>query len=158
MNGASRRATGDRSTTRPVLQIWSGGDYFGEHQPGGSGEHTGNFKDGVATTLVPAVSHSRIPNSTSFYIAPWFTDPALQFDPAKEYVLGWGFTSSAQQMAAGANEVFQFPGWSAATNPATTGGVAGAGSTYRGTPIDFQIEYSDRVQGDLTQESIPVAR
>lgn len=44
-------------------------------------------------------------------------------------------------MAAGANEVFQFPGWSAATNPATTGGVAGAGSTYRATPIDFQIEY-----------------
>lgn len=28
MNGASRCATGDRSTTRPVLQIWSGGDYF----------------------------------------------------------------------------------------------------------------------------------
>lgn len=53
---------------------------------------------------------------------------------------------------------FWFPGWSAATNPATTGGVAGAGSTYRGTPIDFQIECSDRVQGDLTQESIPVAR
>lgn len=112
---------------------------FGEHQPGGSGEHTGNFVGGAATTLVPGTF--TVPNSTSFYTSPLFTDPALQFDPAKEYVLGWGFTSSAQQMAAGANETFQFTTHAAALNPATTGGVSGAGSTYRGTPIDFQIEY-----------------
>lgn len=115
------------------------GVIFGEHQPGGSGEHTGNFKGGAASTIVSGTF--TVPNSTSFYTSPWVTDPALQFDPGKEYVVGWGFTCAAQTLASGANESFQFSTSAAGLNPATTGGLAGAGSTYRGTPIDFQIEY-----------------
>lgn len=104
-----------------------------------AGANTGNFKDGVASTI--ASGGFTVPNSTSFYTSPWVTDPSLQLQPGVKYVVAWGFTCSAQSLASGANESFQFTTSSAGLNPATTGGVAGAGNTYRGTPIDFQIEY-----------------
>lgn len=115
------------------------GIVFGEHAPNSVGENTGNFKGGTASTIVSGTFS--VPNTTDFYMSPWVTDPALQFRPDKTFVVGWGFTCAAQQLQGGVNEAFQLSTSAAGLNSATTGGSSGAGSTYKGTPIDFQIEF-----------------
>ncbi|MFM9261883.1 hypothetical protein ACKAMS_24920 [Rhodococcus sp. 5A-K4] len=115
------------------------GIIFGDHAPDSLGQNTGNFAGSTASTIVSGTF--TVPNSTSFYVGPWVTDPALQFTPTRTAVVGWGFTCTAQTLTGGVGEVFQLSTSAAGINPATTGGASGSGSSYKGCPVDFQIEY-----------------
>ncbi|MGQ5692140.1 SGNH/GDSL hydrolase family protein [Rhodococcus erythropolis] len=111
----------------------------GEQVDPGSEGNSGNFRPGTAVTVVPGPF--TVPNTSAFYESVWFTASDRQFVAGQTYVIGWGASSTAQQLSAATGEAFIFSTAADATNPGTSAPTPPVGTSTQGVPIDFQIEY-----------------
>ncbi|MFB8281878.1 hypothetical protein [Nocardia colli] len=105
------------------------GIILGTHTLDGSGNSTGNFAGGTATTIVSG--DFLIPGDGSYYTSPWFTIAGNA-----DLLFGIGYTMASTAMKTTIGQCFIWNTSAAALTPATTGGTVPAG-----IPLDFQIEY-----------------
>ncbi|WP_280485342.1 SGNH/GDSL hydrolase family protein [Nocardia cyriacigeorgica] len=105
------------------------GIIYGPHAVDGSGNSTGNFAGGTATTLVSG--DFTIPGNGSYYYSPWFN-----LNANTDYLIGIGYTMASTAMKTTIGQCFIWNTSAAALNPATTGGTVPVG-----IPLDFQLEY-----------------
>lgn len=113
---------------------------IGKHALTTLGNSNGVFTSGTVRTVHNAAF--TIPNTTTWWTSPWFTDPADQIPANEPYLFGWSATSTAQQLTAGVGEAWLFTGSGMdATDATKTNGTMGTGNSTHGCPLDIVIEY-----------------
>lgn len=113
---------------------------IGKHALNTLGNSNGVFTSGTVRTVRNAAF--TIPNTTTWWTSPWFTDPADQIPANEPYLFGWSATSTAQRLTAGVGEAWLFTGSGAdATDATKTNGTMGTGNSTHGCPLDIVIEY-----------------
>lgn len=146
------------ASSAPGVSVNGTGFVFGQQALDSDGIGTGLFVNNQATSLVGA--HT-IPGDGTWYRSPWFTDPAVQFQPSVNHLVAYGFTGASRSYMSGGGKCWQHTGDSGlnAINPSNT---AGAVNTSRaGSPLEWIIEYetvTDRLcwlfLGDSIMEGI----
>lgn len=101
----------------------------------GTTSRTGGFVGNTATTIVSG--DFAIPGDGSWYISPWVTAPADQFEAGVDYLIGIGYQTAASLAVQNTwGECFYWNNYATALDPATS-----TGTVHGGIPLDFVVEY-----------------
>ncbi|MBF6460140.1 SGNH/GDSL hydrolase family protein [Nocardia puris] len=99
-----------------------------------NGADTGNFAGGAGTTVLG--TDFTIPGDGTYYVSPWFDDPAAQFQEGVDHLLAIAFTGPSGTVQNGSGRAWVWANATSAVDPAVT-----AGATVASVPTTWTVEY-----------------